>query len=222
MAISIKDIKESFGSFSNPSVGDLVVAFAYRSRNTGTEVETTVAPTVPSAGGTVPQWNTLTNNTGNGFLYQSNSMTVAWTKLTATNNTEGNWSDSSFVTFVLISGHDSTTPIGGYAEQGGSDTTNLTAPSVTMSKTDGNSLLLHCTAWRSTSATFGSAPSGYTSRYTRSGTATSSDIRVFTKNTTTSDGSVTQTVSPSIRVYRAATVEVVAPSAQSGFFAMFR
>lgn len=178
------------------SVNDLIVLFAYNPF-------TTSAPTAPSAGGTVPAWNYIDNaNSGSG-----SGCTTAYFKATATNTTTGSWTNASHMIAVVIRNQNASSPIGGHAQAAGSSATT-TAPSVTMSHTDGSSVLLHFHGHSSLGASgWDAAPAGYT-RGASSGAAFSSATALNYKNITTSDGSVAQTGGQNTS-YAAATVEII-------------
>lgn len=173
-------------------VGDLIVLAVERGNNSA-------LATKPSAGGTVPAWVDIDANAGGN----SCSMRTARFVATATNTTTGTWTGANGMVAVVIRGQ-AASPIGGHAEALGSSTTEAVAPAVTMTKTDGSSILLHFFSGSIGGSTWGSAPSGYTQQ------ATNSDVCCLTKNVTTSDGSVSQSRTASLGRYRGATVEVLA------------
>lgn len=178
------------------SIGDLIVIFAFNPF-------ATTAPTAPSAGGTVPSWNYIDNaNSGSG-----SGCTTAYFKATATNTTSGTWSGASHVMAVIVRNQNSSSPIGGHAQQAGSSATT-TAPSVTMTHTDGSSVLLHFHGHSNLSSTgWDAAPTGYT-RGATSGSAFQPATALNYKNITTSDGSVGQTGGQNTS-YAAASVEII-------------
>lgn len=178
-------------------VGDLIVLCAFDSQNT--------APTKPSAGGTVPDWNYIDNtNTAAG----QGAVTTAWFKATATNTTSGTWTWTEQMIAVVVRGTMPASPIGGHAAVGGA-AVNVTAPAVTLAHTDGSSILLHfhATAFLNASG-WSSAPAGYTRRIV-AGPSSSRSMVLNTKDTTTTDGSVTQPDGSSGWAYAAATVEII-------------
>ncbi|OHU48907.1 hypothetical protein [Mycobacteroides chelonae] len=187
------------GSVTIPThqIGDLIVLCAFDSQNT--------APTKPSAGGTVPNWNYIDNtNTSAGQA----ALTTAWFIATATNTTSGTWTWAEQMIAAVVTGPVGTTPIGGHAAVGGAGA-NVTAPSVTMTHTDGSSILLHfhATAFINGGG-WSAAPTGYTHRVV-AGPSSSRSLLLNTKDTTTSDGSVTQPDGSSGWAFAAATVEIV-------------
>lgn len=190
------------------NVGDLIVIFASRRSNA-------TAPSVPVAAGTVPAWNTIDTQSGT----TNGSCVTAYFVATATNHTSGTWTNATDMIAVVISGA-APSPIGGHAtNNAGSATTTAVAPTVTLSKTDGSSVLLHFFNHNSSTAiTWAAAPTGYTQQ------SVGSFALLDTKTSTTSDGSVTQTgtFGGGGAGYACATVEVLAASAALGnFFAMF-
>ncbi|CPT00642.1 Bacteriophage protein [Mycobacteroides abscessus subsp. abscessus] len=178
-------------------VGDLIVLCVFDSQNT--------APTKPSAGGTVPNWNYIDNpNTAAG----QGAVATAWFKATATNTTSGTWTWAEQMIAVVVRGTMPASPIGGHAAVGGA-AVNVTAPAVTLAHTDGSSILLHfhATAFLNASG-WSPAPAGYTRRIV-AGPSSSRSMVLNTKDTTTTDGSVTQPDGSSGWAYAAATVEII-------------
>lgn len=188
------------------SAGDLIMIFAFLGDNS--------AVTVPSAGGTVPAWTTITASQGS-----YGSLKVAYAFATANNHTSGTWF-ANYITAVVITGAKTSGTIGGYASsQSG---TAVDAPAITMSKTDGSSLLLHAFGiYQGTSVTFNSVASGYTVVQDRFTTASQGNLRVIKKDDSTSDGVVSNRVSTGLYGWQGATVEVLAAPATSSFFSMF-
>lgn len=178
-------------------VGDLIVLFAYNPFSTS-------APTKPSADGTVPDYTYIDNaNSGSG-----SGCTTAYFKATATNTTSGSWGSASHMIAVVVRDQNASSPIGGHAQAAGTSASS-TAPSVTLTHTDGSSVLLHFHGHSSLGASgWDSAPAGYT-RQASSGAAFGSATALNTKNITTTDGSVAQTGGQSGQSYAAATVEII-------------
>lgn len=186
------------GSVTIPShsIGDLIVLCAFDSQNT--------APIKPSAGGTVPNWNYIDNtNTSAGQA----ALTTAWFIANATNTTSGTWTWAEQMIAAVITGPVASSPIGGHAAVGGA-AVNVTAPAVTMTHTDGSSILLHFHATAFINGGWSSAPAGYTHRVA-AGPSSSRSLLLNTKDTTTSDGSVTQPDGSSGWAFAAATVEII-------------
>jgi len=177
-------------------VGDLIVIFAFNPF-------TTSAPTKPSAGGTVPDFTYIDNaNSGSG-----SGCTTAYFKATATNTTSGTWSSPSHMIAAVLRDQHASSPIGGHAQQGGSSATS-TAPSVTLTHTNGSSVLLYFHGHSNLGASgWDAAPTGYT-RQAASGSGFQSASALNTKNVTTSDGSAGQTGGQNTS-YAAATVEII-------------
>lgn len=187
------------GSVTIPthSIGDLILLCAFDSQNT--------APIKPSAGGTVPNWNYIDNaNTSAGQA----ALTTAWFIANATNTTSGSWTWAEQMIAVVITGPVASSPVGGHAAVGGA-AVNVTAPAVTMTHTDGSSILLHfhATAFINGGG-WSAAPAGYTHRVA-AGPSSSRSLLLNTKDTTTSDGSVTQPDGSSGWAFAAATVEII-------------
>jgi hypothetical protein len=179
------------------AVGDDIHVFAFTNA-------AATAPTKPSAGGTVPAWATIDSGTGgSGFSAIHHANFVA----TATNHTSGVWTGATLILVVVIRGQKSSgSPIGGHAILG-SFTTAVTAPSVTMSVTDGSSLLMHVHCYNSADAqSFNAAPAGYTRQATSNGVQ---GICLNTKNVTTTDGTCNQTITGFGAYYTAVTVEIL-------------
>ena len=165
------------------------------------------APPAPSAGGTVPAWSTLDSGSGGS---SNSSARLASFVATATNHTPGTWSNATKVAAIVVRGQNSTTPIGGHALGGGLGSNDSTAPAVTMSVTDGTSLLLHIHAAGSGVFSPGitdTAPTGYTRQALSNGTGAQGSVCVNTKNDTTSDGSIAQSQSQNTW-FTCATIEV--------------
>lgn len=210
MALTIKGTPKGSTSTTvaipTHAVGDLIVIY-------------TNAGTIPAAGGTVPTWTTIVSNSG---------VKVVYAVATATNHTSGAWASSSTLIAVVLSGQNTTTPVGGSAADAnlaGSGTSPNTAPSITLSATDGSSKILHFISGFhiGSSSTWGAAPAGYTSLLSLNPPPSSSGYRLLSKDTTTSDGSVGQTYTDLQGYQFRASVEILAPAVSNtgGFFAMF-
>lgn len=192
--VYIKGAKVTNGTTVNiptHAVGDVIVIFAYRSASVTT-------PTKPAASGTVPAWVDIDNNTG----ANTNSSRTAYFVATATNHTSGTWTNATCMIAVVLTGQNTSSPIGGHAESGGASTTSLSTPSVTMSNTSGSSALLSFFGCAG-AGNYAAPPAGYTE------VANSTTLgNINAKNDTTSDGSYTQTANTA-GVYRAATIEII-------------
>lgn len=154
------------------SVGDLLVLF--------TSSLDYNDPVAPSSGGTVPSWTTIGSASG---THSNLSYAVA----TATNHTVGSWQWSYAQVAVVISNQNAN-PIGGNAYYGQASST-VVAPSVTLSKSDGTSLLLHFGAHQNSNWT-SNPPTGYTIKIEGPGGGEYRQCRFVTKNDTKTDGSV--------------------------------
>jgi hypothetical protein len=190
--------------------GDLIVIFAYRNSST-------TVPSKPSASGNVPTWTDIDAPSG----ADSNSCRTAYAVGTGT-TTSGTWTNATYLIAVVLRGQDAS-PIGGHAESGSTSTTQAVAPSVTMTRTDGTSQLLHFMGHRAqasvdSSDDWASPPAGYTQQEALWSSGIVGGVLLLTKNTTTSDGSVTNTIPGTGTAvgYRGATVEILAPSTKSG------
>lgn len=183
--------------------GDVIVIFAFSGA-------TNTLPTTPSAGGTVPTWVSIDSNaTGTSSCSSKTVYFVA----TANSTTSGTWTGADSLIAAVVRGA-AATPTGGHANSGGTaGAGGAIAPSVTLSHPDGTSILLHFFGMRPGGGwtTWGSPPTGYTQR-ALSVASTWGGVSIDTKNTTISDGSVTQPtdLSPNTLQYRGATVEILA------------
>lgn len=187
------------GSVTIPAhlVGDTIVLAAYNPH-------ATQAPTKPTAAGTVPNWNYIDNANSAG----GSGITTAQFIATATNTTSGTWSNASYMIAVVLRGQNATTPIGGHASQGGSSSGPSPAPAITLDHTDGSSVVLEFHGHSNLSSTgWDSAPAGYTRR-AASGSAFGPGLVLNTKDSSTSDGSVSQAGGQNFSNYAGAAVEV--------------
>lgn len=198
LAIQGSAVTNASNSISLPShaVGDDIYVWAFNLTNTNGIAK-------PGAGGTVPAWVDIDNNAGANSCQSRNAHFVA----TATNHTSGTWSWATHMIAVVVRGQNAT-PVGGHGESGGAGI-DLVAPSVTMANTSGSSLLFHAfgcvqlTSWQGITNYF---------RQVYSGTSGNPGVCLYTKNTTTSDGSLTSSSGQFGAGYRGATVEVRAVS----------
>lgn len=180
--------------------GDLIMIFAYRDGNNAT-------PTQPAAGGTVPTWNIVTNNTGGN----TNSSRVSWALATTSTHTSGTWTNATGMVAVVVRGQRKFTPIGGAAEAGTtfattpSSTANIAGSAVTQQDTTGEALLLQFFGARAVTA-WGAAAAGYTRL-----TAVATEVACNRKDSSTTDGAPTQTCTTTASTgYRVAQVEILA------------
>ena len=103
--------------------GDIAVAYAYRNGSNA-------PPTVPSG------WTSITATTG----ANTNSRAIGWRSLQAGDTSTGTWTNATDIAVTILRGQASV-PIGAFAS-GGANTTTLTMPALTLTKTDGTSWLL--------------------------------------------------------------------------------
>lgn len=177
------------------AVGDIIVIFAMNGTNSTT-------PGKPTAAGTVPAWVDIDANTGSGSAASREVYFVA----TATNHTSGTWTNLNGLCAVVLRNQNAS-PLGGHAEADGSSTTSIAAPSITMTATDGSSVLLHCHMARVVGLpTWSSPPAGYTRLATLN--SGGHNIALNTKTASTSDGTVSNTISLAALNSRGATVEI--------------
>jgi hypothetical protein len=182
-------------------VGDLLVVHGFSDGST-------IMPGSPAGGsGTVPAWLDVPNCAQAGANGCSSHTIYAFA--TATNHTSGNWSNLQGLIAAVVRNALAASPFGGTAESGSTAAGSATAPAVTMSRTDGSSMLLHFMGHRSGIGftAWDAAPAGYTQQ---AALVSSTGVCLITKDDTTSDGSVTQTMNGTFNNgYRGATVEVV-------------
>jgi hypothetical protein len=166
--------------------GDLIVMFAHASTN-GQQ------PAAPSAGGNVPTWNLLTTS---GSTSWSNHRTAYAFGTGST--TSGTWTGSTDMLIVaVLRGVDATTPIGGRASGSVGIGAACTAPTVTLTRNDGTSLLMHFHSWGdgvNGVGTISAVPSGYTRQV---GTVASTRLTgvINTKNVSTTAPAIAQSIS---------------------------
>lgn len=195
------------------AIGDIIIVGAWNGVST-----TTPAP--PAAGGTVPAWVDIDANAGS----VGTAMRTVYFVATATNHTTGTWTNTTEIGAIVIRGQNVATPFGGHAESGGTAASS-TAPAVTMTQTDGTSMLLHWHGHQSVGGAWPAAPAGYTRQITvNQGVA--NGLVLNTKNVTTSDGSIVQTIAGASSVgYHGATIEILVAGAVATntnlFFSMF-
>lgn len=173
------------------AVGDLIVAWA--AGNGGG------APAAPSASGTVPTWNTIHSVTN--FNRQ---IVAGYAVAAATNTTSGTWTNTAYMLVAVFSGQNSVTPIGGDAASFNGSVTTVTAPSITLSNTDGTSQILHG-FFTISNPTWGSTASGYTVIEDN----TTYYSRLISKDETSTDGSVSYT-NTTARVFSTSSIEIKA------------
>jgi membrane peptidoglycan carboxypeptidase len=189
------------------AVGDLIVIWAYRDG-------ATTAITKPTASGTIPAWVDIDAPLA-ASMANNNTCRSAWFVATATNHTSGVWTGATNVVAVVISGQASS-PVGGHSVAAGSDVANGVVPALTQSVTDGSSLLLNFCGHRATFTSWSAAPAGYTRQVTQG------IVILNTKDSTTSDGSMTNAISTAVGAgYAGNQIEILAVPSAGKFFAMF-
>ena len=161
------------------AVGDMIILVADRGINT--------VVGKPAAGGTVPTWTDIDAPVGT----QGISLRTAYAVATATNHTSGTWTNAGSLAAIVLRGQ-SAAPIGAHATAtaGVSSSGTLTAPAVTLTKTDGTSMIFHVFA-QSTSI-WGAAPAGYTRVVSNGTTGTTPALCVNSKNVSTSAPAATE------------------------------
>lgn len=192
----------SSGSVAIPAhqVGDVIIIFTFAGANN-------TIPVKPSAGGTVPAWVDIdADNSGTTFCASKTVYFVA----TATNTTTGNWTTDGIIAAVIRG--PGATPLGGHANSGGTaGSSGPTAPTITLTRTDGSSILLHFFGLRPGGSwnAYNAAPSGYTQRLATAEGAWGA-VCLDTKDVKTSAPAVAQPVNadPTGDEYRGATVEI--------------
>lgn len=176
------------------AVGDLIVAFWFR------RSDATNAIVKPTAGGTVPTWLDIDNNAGANACVSRSAYFFA----TATDHTTGTWTNSEVVSIIVIRNANTSNPIGGHAESGGTGTAAI-APALTQSQTNGAAMLLSFHATKG-NTTWAAAPAGYTRRAQYA--TIIGGVCLNTKDDTTSDGAVSQSGQASSG-YRGQSVEIL-------------
>lgn len=190
------------------AIGDLIIIMAYRGAAS--------QATIPTAGGTVPAWVSLDVTPGS-----TASSEDVYFVATATNHTSGTWANANGMCAVVIRGQNATAPIGAHAQSAALLSGGSTAPSITQTLTNGSAMLLHLLSHANLTA-WAAAPAGYTSQLAAVGSASLPGFSVLTKNSTTSDGSVTQSCTSAASSYACHTIEILpATSASNNFLAMF-
>lgn len=169
-------------------VGDTIIIFAYRDGSA-------TIPTKPAASGTVPAWVDI--DAANGA--NTNSSRSAYFVATATDTTSGTWTNATGIIAVVVRGDSF---IGGHVEAGSTATNSATAPAIDVTHSDGTSILLHFYGHRTATA-WDAAPTGYTRRVT-----VDTEVALNTKDSTTTDGAIEQTLTATSSGYRAQTIEI--------------
>ena len=120
------------------NAGDIVVIHAYRNGST----------TVPSSPGA--NWTDIATSAG----ANTNSRRIGYRVIQSGDNLatiSGTWTNATAIQFIALRGQHLTTPIGGNAS-GGTNTTTLTTPTVSMTVTDGTSWVIAFAGSKSTNA----------------------------------------------------------------------
>ena len=196
----------SNGTIPAHAVGDMIIVAAYR-------IATVQLIGKPSASGTIPTWNDL--DAAASVAGTSNSLDSFYTIATATNHTTGTFSGAGIILIIVIRGQ-AASPLGGHSEaDGGTSTTQVVSPSITLSVNDGSSLLLYIGAHRTSVSAIAAAPSGWTRVQDPTVTGGSSMLPgqmmfLNTKDDSTSAGAMTQLVTASNSSMRGNTIEILA------------
>jgi hypothetical protein len=167
------------------SAGDLIIVGALRTSQTS-------LPGIPTAGGQIPAWQSITSNTGGSI--------IAYAVATSSNHATGAWSSASRM-FVLVISDQADIPFGGTASTGPVNMAGVpgaktfTAPAVTMTKTDGSSHLFHF-FWVANGGgnqfNVAALPAGYTQLRITDTLPSASSSWLVQKDSSTSDGAVSQ------------------------------
>jgi hypothetical protein len=173
--------------------GDLIVIFTFKDG-------ATTVPTTPAAGGTVPTWTLIDGPTGANLSASKTAYAIA----TSSTHTTGAWTGATGIVAYVISGADDVNPIGGHAMSGSTGLNTTQAPAITQTATDGSSLILEFFGHRTVTA-WSAATAGYTRQ-----TSVATEVCSNTKDSTTSDGAVSQACTATSSGYRGATVEILA------------
>jgi hypothetical protein len=174
------------------AIGDIIVIAAC-------DYNVTTPSSKPAAGGTVPAWVDIDANAGANAC----SMRTAYFVATANNHTSGAWGSTTYLAAVVLRGQKAGSPIGGHAEAGGTGTTGLVAPAITLAKNDGSSQILCFHFARN--VVLDAAPVGYTRR----GISSSNNWAISSKIDTTTDGATTVTTAGASVGWRAAQIEIL-------------
>lgn len=183
------------------AAGDLIVIFAYNAAST-------TVPTLPTAGGTVPTFTSIMATSGGSY----NSFVAAYAYATSSSDTSGTWTGATSMIAVAIRGTTTSSPIGGHALGTQGFGTSIIGPTVTMTHTDGSSVLLYFYgAGDGTDAftSWGAAPTGMTQQVAGAYSSAKQGVCLDTKNVTTSAGAESQTNSGG-PYYRSGTIEILA------------
>lgn len=174
--VSIKGTAANFStSCTLPShaLGDLIVVWA---------ADTSVAATISVPSG----WTSITSKGGSVFAYKF---------ATSGSEVSGTWGNAEVVTAAVMSGTKATSPIGGVAAANryfAQRATDVSAPAITLSKSDGTSAILHYVVSVEANGQplyLGALASGYTMKTQIGGDYSSyRTVKIASKDVTTSDG----------------------------------
>lgn len=174
-------------------IGDEILLFVFNNASV-------TPPAAPAAGGTVPAFATINSGVGNTCAAITTQFVA-----TANNHTSGTWTNATGIVAVVLRGENTLSPVGGNAcVLSSASGTGATSPSVTLTKSDGTSALLYFYAHRAVTA-WGAAPTGCTLL-----TEVSTSVCCNSKNDTTSDGAIVQTLTGTAVGIMTAVVEIVA------------
>jgi len=154
--------------------GDTIVIFAFEDFGA-------TLPTMPSAGGTVPQWNPIEAKPGT-FC----AMHVAWCIATDGSTTSGTWTNADKMQVAVLRNANPANPIGGHDIVEVNTGSYIDMPSITLEVDDGSSQILYVPI-RAGACTWDTTPSGYT---LHEQTTTNPAGAILTKDDTTTDGSL--------------------------------
>jgi hypothetical protein len=126
--------------------GDLLIVFCTREGST-------TAPSLPAG------WTNLSSGGANSIACRLGYKVAA-----SGAETSGTWTNATNTTVTVVRSQDATTPTGTVA-QGGNVSTNAIYPALTMTRTDGTSLVMGFAAVRATNTTLETPPTGMTNRY---------------------------------------------------------
>jgi len=189
------------------NAGDLIIVHA---------VSLFTYPSVPSASGTVPTWNTL-SDANNGSWYSR----VAYSVATASDTTTGTWTYNDRMIVSVVSGHKETDFVGANSRTVGNAngvSTGVYAPALTLAQNDGSSLVLRSIVASTLSGVLTVATGHTAAINTR---VTNICVGAYTKNDTTSAPAASFTANEPGN-YAAVSIEILAPSGGgNGFFSMF-
>ncbi|MEJ1928841.1 hypothetical protein WDZ92_01020 [Nostoc sp. NIES-2111] len=199
MAISLVGWSSGTTSAVLPAhaVDDAIVIFAFRDGSA----------TPPTAAAGFTEINSGGANLCSARLYYKRATTAA--------ETSGTWTSATTVLAVVLRGVDWSAPIGGQALSGGASNV-ISYPGLTMSRTDGSSLILAFGGHRSANVAIDTVPSGMT--LIGSASDATDEAAVFRLAGATSFTTRTASVGGTSSGWRSATVEILAaPEPAAGY-----